>query len=139
MRKITIILLVIGVFTLMAFVSTKQQDKETFSIGTYSMSLNVKDISKSKDFYSKLGFFPIEGMGSIEQKWIILSNGEAKIGLFQGMFPSNTITFNPEDARTIYKKLETNGVTSTFETGMDKNRRGLHIFNFRPRRQPYFI
>ena len=89
-------------------------------MGSYSISLNVQDIAKSYAFYGKLGFAPIEGKGSIAQKWMILSNGETKIGLFQGMFPSNTITFNPKDGRSIYSKLKKEGVEPAFESGMEK-------------------
>src|SRR5690606_11079560 len=89
------------------------------SIGKYSISLNIKDISKSKDFYQKLGFEAVEGMGSVEQKWMMVSNGETKIGLFQGMLPNNTITLNPTDGRSIYKELKEKGIEPTFASGMD--------------------
>jgi len=62
-------------------------------LGTFSISLAVKDIKASKDFYEKLGFKVF--MGDIEQNWLILKNGEHTIGLFQGMFERNTLTFNP--------------------------------------------
>ncbi len=119
-KRLTTILLSVSVLMLMAFVS-KNQEKNDSSIGSYSISLNVQDISKSKVFYDKLGFSPVEEMGSVEEKWIILSNGETKIGLFQGMFPSNTITFNPKDGRSIYKKLKKEGIQPVFETNMDKS------------------
>lgn len=119
-KRITTILLSVSVLMLMAFVSNNQE-KNHLSIGSYSLSLNVQDISKSKDFYNKLGFSPVQGMGSVEQKWIILSNGETKIGLFQGMFPSNTITFNPDDGRGICKRLKEEGIQPVFETNMDKS------------------
>jgi catechol 2,3-dioxygenase-like lactoylglutathione lyase family enzyme len=118
-QKLTLIILPLFMLTLMAFMSVKQIDSES-SLGSYSISLNVKDISTSHAFYNKLGFTPIKGMGSIEQKWMILSNGETKIGLFQGMFPSNTITFNPNDGRSIYQSLKKEGIKPTFESGMDK-------------------
>lgn len=62
-------------------------------VGAFSISLNVADIHKSKAFYEKLGFE--EFGGDIEQNWLIMKNGDAVIGLFQGMFPKNLITFNP--------------------------------------------
>jgi catechol 2,3-dioxygenase-like lactoylglutathione lyase family enzyme len=62
-------------------------------LGAFSISLAVKDIHKSKDFYEKLGF-TYKG-GNIEQNWIVLKNENAVIGLFQGMFEENIITFNP--------------------------------------------
>jgi len=62
-------------------------------LGAFSISLAVKDIHKSKDFYEKLGF--IYKGGNIDQKWIVLKNENAVIGLFQEMFEGNIITFNP--------------------------------------------
>jgi len=86
----------------------------------YSISLNVSDITASLEFYQKLGFEPVEGKGSTEEKWIILSNGSSKIGLFQGFFPSNTMTFNPTDGRAMYEKITESGVAPTFQLGMDQ-------------------
>jgi catechol 2,3-dioxygenase-like lactoylglutathione lyase family enzyme len=62
-------------------------------LGAFSLSLAVKDIQTSNDFYQKLGF-EVFG-GDITQNWLILRNGETTIGLFQGMFDKNTLTFNP--------------------------------------------
>ena len=62
-------------------------------LGAFSISLAVKDIAKSRAFYEKLGFEQVAGDQS--QNWIILRNGETTIGLFQGMFDSNMLTFNP--------------------------------------------
>ncbi len=62
-------------------------------LGTFSLSLAVKDIQVSKDFYEKFGF-QVFG-GDISQNWLILKNGDTTIGLFQGMFEQNTLTFNP--------------------------------------------
>jgi lactoylglutathione lyase len=62
-------------------------------LGAFSISLNVKDIHLSKAFYEKLGF-EVTG-GNIDQKWLILKNESTVIGLFQGMFPANILTFNP--------------------------------------------
>lgn len=73
-------------------------------LGAFSISLAVKDIHASKAFYEKLGF-KVFG-GDISQNWLILKNGEHVIGLFQGMFDRNMLTFNPgwdQDA----EKLET--------------------------------
>ena len=63
------------------------------NLGAFSVSLNVKDIAASRDFYEKLGFVPVGG--SIEDSWLILRNGDHVIGLFQGMFEKNILTFNP--------------------------------------------
>jgi catechol 2,3-dioxygenase-like lactoylglutathione lyase family enzyme len=62
-------------------------------LGAFSISLTVKDIQASKDFYDKLGF--TEFGGDITQNWLILKNGTTVIGLFQGMFDKNSLTFNP--------------------------------------------
>ncbi len=62
-------------------------------LGTFSLSLAVKDIQVSKDFYEKFGF-QVFG-GDISQNWLILKNGDTTIGLFQGMFEQNSLTFNP--------------------------------------------
>jgi catechol 2,3-dioxygenase-like lactoylglutathione lyase family enzyme len=89
-------------------------------LGTFSISLAVKDIKASKAFYEKLGFKVF--MGDISQNWLILKNGEHTIGLFQGMFERNTLTFNPgwdstaqkldtfTDVRELQKQLKAQGV-----------------------------
>ena len=94
-------------------------------LGAFSISLTVKDIHKSKEFYEKLGF-TYKG-GNIEQNWIVLKNENAVIGLFQGMFEENIITFNPgwdgnaqniedfDDVRNIQKKIKNNGINLTKE------------------------
>lgn len=83
------------------------------NLGHFSISLAVKDLKASRAFYEKLGF---EAFGGDEaQNWLILRNGEAKIGLFQGMFSQNVITFNPDDVRGIQKSLKAQGITPTLE------------------------
>ncbi|HEU0136894.1 MAG TPA: VOC family protein [Flavobacterium sp.] len=94
-------------------------------LGAFSISLAVKDIHKSKDFYEKLGF-TYKG-GNIDQNWIVLKNDSAVIGLFQGMFEDNIITFNPgwdgnaqnleefDDVRTIQEQLQNAGIKLTSE------------------------
>lgn len=62
-------------------------------LGAFSVSLAVKDLAASKAFYEKLGFE--EFAGDASQNWLILKNGGATIGLFQGMFERNILTFNP--------------------------------------------
>jgi len=62
-------------------------------LGAFSLSLTVKDIRASKDFYELLGFEVFHG--DISQKWLILKNGDVTIGLFEGMFERNIMTFNP--------------------------------------------
>ncbi len=62
-------------------------------LGAFSVSLAVKDLSRSRAFYEKLGFS--EQGGNADQGWLILRNGSTIIGLFQGMFEGNILTFNP--------------------------------------------
>lgn len=89
-------------------------------LGAFSISLKVKDIKKSVEFYEKLGF-TYKG-GNIDQNWIVLKNGNTVIGLFQGFIEENTLTFNPgwdqsasevnpfTDVREIQKKLKEKGM-----------------------------
>jgi len=89
-------------------------------LGAFSISLSVKNIHKSKEFYEKLGF-TYKG-GNIEQNWIVLKNQSTVIGLFQDMFENNIMTFNPgwdenaqklkdfEDVRIIQKQLKEAGL-----------------------------
>lgn len=62
-------------------------------LGAFSVSLSVKDLEASRDFYAKLGFEQFAG--SADENWLILRNGDHVIGLFQGMFEKNMLTFNP--------------------------------------------
>jgi hypothetical protein len=80
-------------------------------LGTFSVSLTVKDIAKSKSFYETVGFKVREGCGSVADKWLIMGNGTTNFGLFEGMFDDNLFTFNPIDARSIEKHLSNNGIT----------------------------
>ena len=71
-------------------------------LGAFSISLTVKDINISKEFYEKLGFTVFAG--DLKMNYLIMKNGNSLIGLFQGMFDSNILTFNPgwdEDAKTL--------------------------------------
>ncbi len=89
-------------------------------LGNFSVSLAVKDIAKSREFYEKLGFRVI--LGEQQQNWLILQNETSTIGLFQGMFTKNTLTFNPgwdrsgktlpdfDDVRDIQRKLKERGL-----------------------------
>ena len=63
------------------------------NLGVFSISLTVKDLAKSKVFYERLGFSVFGGDAA--QNWLILKNGDRIIGLFQGMFERNMLTFNP--------------------------------------------
>jgi lactoylglutathione lyase len=62
-------------------------------LGAFSISLNVKDLETSKSFYEKLGFQVFGGVAA--QNWLIMKNGDHIVGLFQGMFEKNILTFNP--------------------------------------------
>lgn len=62
-------------------------------LGAFSISLNVKDIKASKQFYENLSFTVLAG--SLEKKYLIMKNENSLIGLFQGMFENNILTFNP--------------------------------------------
>lgn len=89
-------------------------------IGAFTVSLAVKDIEKSFSFYQKLGFE--KRSGDINQKWLVLKNGNSVIGLFQGMFEQNILTFVPgwdqdgnevsqfTDIREIQKELKRKGI-----------------------------
>ena len=90
-------------------------------LGTFSISLAVKDIAASRSFYEKFGFKAF--VGDAAQKWLILKNGDHVIGLFQGMFERNILTFNPgwdsnaqklatfTDIRDLQRQLKAEGVT----------------------------
>lgn len=69
------------------------EKETTMELGAFSISLAVKDLAASRSFYEKLGF--AEAGGDASQNWLILRNGTTTIGLFQGMFPNNLMTFNP--------------------------------------------
>ena len=95
-------------------------------IGTFSVSLNVADIQASRDFYEKLGFEKV--MGEQDKNWLIMQNGKAIIGLFQGMFPKNIMTMNPTDVRGIAAKLKEQGLELTVDIAEDAGESGpAHI------------
>ncbi|WP_282156284.1 VOC family protein [Cytobacillus gottheilii] len=89
-------------------------------LGAFSVSLNVKDIHVSKEFYETLGFKTLGG--DITQNWLIMKNEHTVIGLFQGMFEKNLLTFNPgwddnaenlehfTDVRELQKELKEKGI-----------------------------
>jgi catechol 2,3-dioxygenase-like lactoylglutathione lyase family enzyme len=105
-------------------------------LGAFSASLSVKDIHMSKQFYEKLGFSVYAGQ--IEKNYLIMKNGNALIGLFQGMFENNILTFNPgwdenankvepfDDIRTIQKELKSSGIK--LENEVDENTTGPASF-----------
>lgn len=92
----------------------------TIELGAFSVSLSVKDLAASRAFYEKLGFVTLGG--DADSGWLILRNGGTTIGLFQGMFEKNMLTFNPgwdaeanpltdfADVREIQKRLREAGI-----------------------------
>lgn len=96
------------------------------SLGAFSVSLAVKDIAQSRSFYEALGFTVIGGDQT--QNWLILRNGDHTIGLFQGMFENNIMTFNPgwdkdcntlesfDDVRQVLQRCKDAGLNVTSES-----------------------
>lgn len=105
-------------------------------LGAFSISLTVKDLAASQAFYDKLGFTTMGGDAA--QGWLILKNGDHIIGLFQGMFEKNMLTFNPgwdqnaqptaefTDVRELQRRLRAQGVT--FMTEADESTTGPGSF-----------
>ena len=99
-------------------------------LGSFSISLAVKNIERSKVFYEKLGFTVFAGDQS--ENWLIMKNGDHVIGLFQGMFDKNILTFNPgwdqncktlksfADVREIHKDLKSKGIEIEDESMKDE-------------------
>jgi catechol 2,3-dioxygenase-like lactoylglutathione lyase family enzyme len=106
------------------------------NLGAFSISLAVKDIEASRQFYEKFGFSVFGGDAS--QNWLILKNGDHIIGLFQGMFERNILTFNPgwdssarqldsfTDVRELQRQLKALGVR--FEQQADESTTGPASF-----------
>jgi len=105
-------------------------------LGAFSISLAVKDLAASRAFYEKFGFTAFGGDAA--QNWLILKNGDHLIGLFQGMFEKNTLTFNPgwdsdaqpvedfTDVRELQRRLKAQGVPLTVEA--DETTQGPAFF-----------
>lgn len=115
-------------------ISLKPSDKnmKNVKLGAFSVSLSVKDLNVSKAFYEKLGFSVFAG--SMESNYLIMKNEDTLIGLFQGMFEGNILTFNPgwdqnagavgvfDDVRLIQKHLKDRGIK--LETEADEKTSG---------------
>ena len=111
-------------------------DTPALPLGTFSVSLTVRDLVTSRTFYEKLGFTAFHGQA--EQGWLIMRNGEATIGLFEGMFERNILTFNPGwdaeaqpvddyvDVRELQRRLRADGLT--FQTEADESTAGPASF-----------
>jgi len=105
-------------------------------LGAFSASLSVQDLAISKTFYETLGF--TQFAGSLEHNYLIMKNGNALVGLFQGMFEGNILTFNPgwdesaqkqdsfDDVRDIQKHLKTKGIS--LDTEVDETTTGKGSF-----------
>jgi catechol 2,3-dioxygenase-like lactoylglutathione lyase family enzyme len=118
-------------------------------LGNFSLSLNVKNIKASKDFYEKLGFKEVGG--NIDENWLVLKNGETKIGLFQGMFEKNMLTFNPgwdsdaqelkdfTDIRELQNKLKDAGITIEQEIDPESKEGPAHFSITDPDGNPILI
>lgn len=108
-----------------------KKEEEIMELGAFSVSLTVKDLAASRAFYEKLGFESV--MGDPSKNWIILRNGTTTIGLFQGMFEKNILTFNPgwsgdaqplekfQDVRDIQRTLRARGLEPTIEADESSN------------------
>ena len=117
-------------------------------LGAFSVSLSVKDLRASMAFYEKLGFR--QRAGVIEQNWVVLKSGPHVIGLFQGMFPKNMLTFNPgwdqdaqplaefDDVRAIQAHLKAAGFALDVETDPDGSGIG-HLLLTDPDGNPILI
>ncbi len=108
--------------------TTQPTAKEGFKLGAFSVSLSVKDLKASKQFYESLGFTVLAG--KMEQHYLIMKNESTLIGLFQGMFENSILTFNPgwdengknlatfDDVRTIQRQLKKNNIQLTSEADL---------------------
>lgn len=118
------------------------------NLGAFSVSLAVKDLAASRAFYGKLGFEEVAG--NFEENWLILRNGDSVIGLFQGMFDANTLTFNPgwdqqakptktfTDVREIQQQLRDSGLELAAEVDAGTEGPGA-IMVFDPDGNPILI
>lgn len=118
----------LGLLT-MSFISSKTGEKKLeeyqIKLGIFSLSLNVKDLEKSKEFYENLGFSKMGG--DMASNYLIMKNENTIIGIFQGMFEGNMLTFNPgwdvnaknvkkfDDIRVIQKHLKSKNIRLTLE------------------------
>ncbi|MEZ5306119.1 MAG: VOC family protein [Pyrinomonadaceae bacterium] len=97
-------------------INSQKGEAEQMNPGYFSISLAVKDIQKSKEFYEGFGFKAVDGCGSVEEKWLMLENGDAKIGLFEGMFEQNLITFNPKNGRKFFRAAKEIGAQILYQS-----------------------
>lgn len=122
--------LILAGLAAVALTTNLPQDKQPeqddpVQLGNFSVSLTVKDIKASKAFYEKLDFKQVSG--KLEQNWVVLQSGTTTIGLFQGMFEKNSLTFNPgwdherktppdfQDVRELQRSLKQRGIELQIE------------------------
>jgi lactoylglutathione lyase len=134
MRNTFSLLALLSVLVLSLSATTAPQEEASqqdpsMKLGNFSVSLAVKDIKASRDFYQKLDFHEVGG--NIEHNWLVLQNGSTTVGLFQGMFEDNLMTFNPgwdkdkntlkefDDVRAIQTKLKDRGIKPVTEADVD--------------------
>jgi catechol 2,3-dioxygenase-like lactoylglutathione lyase family enzyme len=120
MNALTSITFACGLAAVTLSTTLRETPTNAMKLGNFSVSLAVKDIQASKAFYEKLDFKEVGG--DIEKHWIILQNGTTTVGLFQGMFERNIMTFNPgwtheqetlkdfQDVRELQRALKERGL-----------------------------
>ena len=131
MKKLIIPLVLVAAFLVSCYAKQRTATNENLKnsstlnetamkLGAFSVSLNVKDLATSKAFYENLGFNVLAG--DMKMKYLIMKNGNSLIGLFEGMFEKNILTFNPgwdengkntepfDDVRAIQKHLKEKGI-----------------------------
>jgi lactoylglutathione lyase len=128
-QSVVIVAIVSSSLVYLVFGAPPTSEGNKMHLGNFSTSLAVKDVAASKSFYEKLGFTQVAG--KLEQHWVVMKNGDTKIGLFQGMFDKNALTFNPGwdsngeplesflDVREIQKALLDSGVELTTKADPD--------------------
>jgi lactoylglutathione lyase len=121
----------LGVAVASLLTTFSRAKNEPVDLGNFSVSLTVEDIRVSKAFYEKLGFEQVGGV--LEQNWVVMKNDTTKIGLFQGMFEKNSLTFNPgwnseretpedfQDVRELQRILKERGLELTAEADPDSD------------------
>ena len=124
-HKLAVVLALVALVGASAVRLSIATEHKRMELGNFSVSLAVKDIKASKAFYEKLDFKVVGG--NLDQNWIVLQNGSARIGLFQGMFDKNIMTFNPGwttdkqtlpdfmDVRELQRTLKARGLTLATE------------------------
>ena len=91
-------------------------------LGPFSVRLAVRDLATSEVFYERLGFETVDGGHQSQDfpdtdssSWRMMKNGNTLLGLFQGVFPRNVLTFNPPDVRSVQRNLKQEGIRLTSE------------------------